>query len=156
MNPLGRSAPARCARLPLLVSAASLALCASANAPASEAPTPAEIVMVGIVPKARGHLRCGVFDRGGWLRRPLQSAAVVPEGLRAVCRFASLTPGSYALGAFLDENDNGNLDRDLLGYPQEPYGVSNGARVQFLLPPSFDAAKVEYRGGELMLELRIE
>ncbi|MEY2932134.1 MAG: hypothetical protein RL033_2883 [Pseudomonadota bacterium] len=124
-------------------------------APPSEA-APTEIVLVGKVPMDRGHLRCGLYDREGWLARPLQSAAVAPRDRRGECRFQPASAGIYALGAFLDVNDNGTLDRNLLGYPKEPYGVSNGARIRFFLPPSFDAAKVTYTGGELKLELLVE
>jgi uncharacterized protein (DUF2141 family) len=132
-----------------------LAVCTEAPPAAAAADSP-EIVMVGRVPRERGHLRCGVYDRDGWLKRPLRSAEAVPTGFRGVCRFPSLTPGTYALGAYLDENDNGDLDRDFVGYPSEPYAVSNGARVRMLSPPSFDAAKVDYRGGELTVQLQLE
>jgi uncharacterized protein (DUF2141 family) len=112
--------------------------------------------MVGHVPRDRGRLKCGLFDREGWLTRPLQSAQAVPAGLRGVCQFQPLAPGSYAWGAYLDENDNGRLDFDLTGRPREPYGVSNGVRAHLLLPPSFDAAKIDYQGGELTVQLQLE
>jgi uncharacterized protein (DUF2141 family) len=67
-----------------------------------------------------------------------------------------LTRGIYALGAYLDENDNGELDRDFVGYPSEPYAVSNGARIRMLSPPSFDAAKVDCCGGKLTVQLQLE
>ncbi|MEY4551143.1 MAG: hypothetical protein RL685_7338 [Pseudomonadota bacterium] len=138
-----------------------LMVCSGASAAAPEAPSPAEavpteIVLVGKVPVDKGHLRCGLYDREGWLTRPLQRAMAVPRDRRGECRFQPSSAGTYALGAFLDINENGTLDRNLLGYPKEPYGVSNGARIRFFLPPSFDAAKVEYTGAELKLELLIE
>jgi uncharacterized protein (DUF2141 family) len=133
-----------------------LGLCTGAPPAAAAAAAAPEIVMVGRVPRDRGHLRCGVYDRDGWLKRPLRSAEAVPAGFRGVCHFPSLTPGTYALGAYLDENDNGDLDRDFIGYPSEPYAVSNGARIQMLSPPNFDAAKVDYRGGELTVQLQLE
>ena len=126
------------------------------EAPATASPSSAQIVMVGHVPRDRGSLKCGLFDREGWLKRPLQSAQAVPAGLRGVCQFQPLAPGSYAWGAYLDENDNGRLDFDLTGYPREPYGVSNGVRAHLLLPPSFDAAKIDYPGGELTVQLQLE
>ena len=52
-----------------------------------------------------------------------------------------LAPGRYALTAFHDENDNGDLDTNLLGIPREGYGFGNDAKATFG-PPSFEAAAV--------------
>lgn len=49
--------------------------------------------------------------------------------------------GSYAIRLFHDANDNGELDTNLLGLPQEGYGFSNNAG-QFG-PASFGDAEVE-------------
>ena len=125
------------------------------EAPAVASPTPAQIMMVGRVPSERGHMKCGLFDREGWLRRPLQIAQALPAGFRGVCQFQPLAPGSYAWGAYLDENENNRLDFNLMGYPREPYGVSNGVRGFLLQPPSFDAAKIDYGGGELVVQLEL-
>lgn len=131
---------------------------ASHAAPDTRPPatSPAGITIVGRVPVDKGRLRCGLYDRDGWLRRPLQSTSAAPRARQGICHFQPSAAGTYALGAFLDTNDNGSLDRNWLGFPTEPYGVSNGARARFLAPPSFDAAKVAYAGGQLKLELRLE
>lgn len=52
-----------------------------------------------------------------------------------------LAPGRYALTAFHDENDNGDLDTGLFGIPKEGYGFGNDAKATFG-PPSFEAAAV--------------
>ena len=52
-----------------------------------------------------------------------------------------LSPGRYAVTAFHDENDNGDLDTNLVGMPTEGYGFSNDARATFG-PPKFEAAAV--------------
>ncbi len=43
----------------------------------------------------------------------------------------SLPIGEYAISAFYDTNHNGELDKNLLGIPTEPYGFSNNARGSF-------------------------
>ena len=53
-----------------------------------------------------------------------------------------LIPGNYAIAAFVDRNQNGNLDRNFVGVPTELYGFSSEARRLFG-PPSFDEAKFE-------------
>ena len=52
-----------------------------------------------------------------------------------------LSPGRYAVAAFHDANDNGELDTNLLGIPSEGYGFGNDASAAFG-PPSYDSAAV--------------
>lgn len=40
--------------------------------------------------------------------------------------FDNVPPGPWAAVAFQDENENGEFDK-MLGIPQEPYAISNGA-----------------------------
>ena len=59
--------------------------------------------------------------------------------LRVVLR--DLPPGRYAVSAFHDENDNGELDTNLVGIPSEGYGFANDPGAAFG-PPDFEAAAV--------------
>ena len=77
------------------------------------------------------------------------SGDALVEGLRApayagTMRFVvqDIDPGRYALSAFHDENDNGELDTNLLGIPSEGYGFGNDASAAFG-PPSFEAAALD-------------
>lgn len=36
--------------------------------------------------------------------------------------------GEYAVAVFLDENSNGKLDKNAIGFPTEPFGFSNNFR----------------------------
>jgi len=54
--------------------------------------------------------------------------------------FDDLAPGTYALGAYHDENANGKLDTNLIGYPIERYALSNGIRAVVSRPRFVDAA----------------
>jgi uncharacterized protein (DUF2141 family) len=53
-----------------------------------------------------------------------------------------LPPGRYAIIVFHDENDDGRLNKSMLGIPNEGYGFSNNA-TGFLSAPSFESAAVE-------------
>ena len=82
-------------------------------------------------------------------RDTFPSGEALVEGLRApakagTMRFvvADIAPGRYALSAFHDENDNGELDANLLGIPSEGYGFGNDASAAFG-PPRFEAAAVD-------------
>ena len=58
-----------------------------------------------------------------------------------VVRFRDLAPGDYAVAAFHDADDDGELNANVLGIPTEGYGFSNGARG-LMGPPSFESAAV--------------
>ena len=65
-----------------------------------------------------------------------------------------LSPGEYAVMAFHDRNANGELDKNKLGIPQEPYGFSQGARGKFG-PPKFKRARFQLDGDAVIeLDLR--
>ena len=53
--------------------------------------------------------------------------------------FHDLPPGKYAIKVFLDENSDGELNRNFFGAPTEPYGISNNVRARFSLPAFSDA-----------------
>lgn len=53
--------------------------------------------------------------------------------------FDNLPPGTYAVGAFHDENANDHLDTNFLGLPVEGYALSNGIRA-VMSKPTFQQA----------------
>ena len=53
--------------------------------------------------------------------------------------FDNLPPGTYAVGAFHDENANDHLDTNFLGLPTEGYALSNGVRA-VMAKPTFQQA----------------
>ena len=57
-------------------------------------------------------------------------------------KFDNLESGTYAVAVFHDRNNNGKLDKNMLGIPVERYGFSNNARETFSAP-SFKSASVE-------------
>ena len=68
---------------------------------------------------------------------------------------SDVTPGTYALAAFHDVDDDGELDAGTFGIPKEPYGFSNNAKPRFG-PPKFKAASfvVAADGAEQTIRLR--
>lgn len=102
-----------------------------------------------------GVVRCGIFTEKGWLEQPVQSARVIIRGKVALCIFTALPKGVYGISGFHDENDNGKLDTNLVGYPTEEYCASRNARNTFSAP-SFSDAKFKFSGGTLELEARMK
>ena len=50
-----------------------------------------------------------------------------------------LPAGEYALSVFQDVNDDGKLERNFIGIPKEPAGLSNNVRPRFGPPKYKDA-----------------
>ncbi len=62
----------------------------------------------------------------------------------ATLRFKNLDPGTYALVVVHDENGNGEMDKNMLGFPKEGVGASNVKKGR----PKWSRAKftIEQRG----------
>lgn len=102
-----------------------------------------------------GVVRCGLFERSGWLKKVVASATARATGATVLCVFNKIHPGTYGLSAFHDQNSNGKLDTNFLGMPVEDYCASNNARG-VLGPPSFEDAKFTFRGGTKRLEAHLK
>lgn len=70
--------------------------------------------------------------------------------------FKELPYGDYALTVYHDENANNILDRNPLGMPTEPFGLSNNARPSFLGPPDFESAQFQFRAASKRLIITVE
>jgi uncharacterized protein (DUF2141 family) len=101
----------------------------------------------------RGKVLCGVYDRSGWLKHPVKGSVSGIHGNMAVCRFSDLRPGTYAVGAFQDENLNGRLDRSWTGGAAEPWCVSRESRGT-IGAPSFDSASFRLGEGTVTFRCR--
>ena len=71
--------------------------------------------------------------------------------------FHHIKPGTYAVGAFHDENANDHLDTNALGFPVEGYALSNGIHPMFSPPDFYDCAfKIGDGGEDKPVELHIK
>ena len=106
----------------------------------------------------QGQVLCALFSSAGDFpkradKAVAQSTSVITDR-HAVCEFPGVTPGTYAVSVFHDENSNGKLDSNLMGIPREGVGASNDAKGH-LGPPKFDAAAFHFPGGRLELKITI-
>jgi uncharacterized protein (DUF2141 family) len=76
----------------------------------------------------------------------------VPAGTRAL-RFASLSPGGYAVAVIHDENSNAKLDT-FAGIPKEGFGFSRNPPIRFGAP-RFAAARFTMGGGAETQQIRM-
>lgn len=97
-----------------------------------------------------GVVRCGLFKEGGWLKDAFRPSIVNISKTTALCVFKEVPAGTYGISAFHDEDNDGKLDTNLVGYPTEEYCASRNARNMFSAP-SWKDAKFSYRGGTVRL-----
>ena len=99
-------------------------------------------VVVHNIKHAKGQITVRVFNTAASFPkgRPFRGESVKAQPGSVILRFKKLPPGTYAVAAFHDEDNNGTLTRSFFGPPIEPLGSSNNAKGHFG-PPSFaDAA----------------
>lgn len=97
-----------------------------------------------------GVVRCGLFKEGGWLKEAFRPSIVKITGKTARCIFKEVPAGVYGISAFHDEDNDGKLNTNLVGYPMEEYCASNNARNMFSAP-SWSDAKFSFKGGTVRL-----
>jgi uncharacterized protein (DUF2141 family) len=103
---------------------------------------PTFVVLVRGLRNDHGELVGGLYTSARvWLganRAAADCHADIQSG-EARCVFEGVPSGRVAFAAMHDEDGDGQLDRDMLGLPQEGYAFSNDVREPFG-PPSFEAA----------------
>lgn len=79
-------------------------------------------------------------------KQAIKRAKLPIENQKAVWKVAGLKEGEYAFSFIHDENDNGKMDFNFLGIPNEGYGFSNNAKGMFG-PPKYKEAKFQLSSG---------
>ncbi len=113
-------------------------------------------VVVTNVRNAHGHVVVGVCSVERFLTGDCEfNASAKAQPGETVVIVPNVAPGIWAVQAFLDENDNEEVDRDLIGIPTEGIGFSNNAPFRFG-PPKFQNAAFQLAlgGGRITLRLR--
>lgn len=110
------------------------------------------------IEKKKGTLYVGWYDNKKAFMKPKQTVFVKmiavdnQDEVKAV--FDKIPAGKYAISVFLDENDNEDLDRNLVGIPQEKYGFSNGTPA--MRPATFSEAQIEVNGEKQTIPIKLK
>jgi uncharacterized protein (DUF2141 family) len=102
------------------------------------------IVTVTNVKESRGTITLDLHDDDPekWLKKGFQVARIrVPatKGDTKMC-VPILKPGVYAIALYHDRDGNRQFNKNFLGIPTEPFGISNNPSIGFNAPPLDDAA----------------
>ena len=108
------------------------------------------VISIEGLPKAQGTLMVQVFGSEAGFKGEEKSVASFMQSVHqsddgSLHYSLSLPPGTYAARVMHDLNDNGELDANFVGIPNEPWGFSNNAMGSFG-PPKWQEAQFELQG----------
>ncbi|MBD8654934.1 DUF2141 domain-containing protein [Oxalobacteraceae sp. CFBP 13730] len=124
------------------------AFCAAGSASAASI----EVRVQGVT--AKGKVLVAVCDKTTFLKDCAYSGSAPAKAGETVVTVDGVPAGSWAVLSYQDENDNGKLDRNVLGIPKEPYAFSRDARGRFG-PPSFEEAAFELRDEKAVTTIKL-
>ena len=108
------------------------------------------------VRNGQGKVMVGVCSSETFLgEQCLYNGAAPSQPGQTVVTVSGVPPGTWAVQAYLDENDNETADQNFIGIPTEGIGFSNDAPFRFGPPKWGDAAfQLDEAGGRITLRLR--
>ncbi|MCS7468918.1 DUF2141 domain-containing protein [Stieleria sp. ICT_E10.1] len=105
-----------------------------------------------------GPIRIAVYDSAENFGNP--DRAIIKDSLVPIDGFVvweiqlSILPEQFAIAAYHDLDDNGELNRALFNAPVEPYGFSNNAR-SLVGPPTYEQTIMERPSESTAIEIRV-
>ena len=94
-----------------------------------------------------GNIIVGLYDKDNHFPKNASDGKIVKASKSGVTVvFENIKPGSYAISALHDENENKDLDQNKIGIPKEGFGFSNNV-MGAIGPPSFKKALIEVPSG---------
>ena len=100
------------------------------------------VIHVGNVKSTSGQVMVALYDNAdAFLKYPVRAEKAKADRTGTTLVFHDVAPGDYGFAVFHDTNDNGSMDRNLLGIPTEPIAFSNNAQGR-MGPPDFAAVKL--------------
>jgi uncharacterized protein (DUF2141 family) len=108
----------------------------------------ATIKVEGLTP-AGGFLYLAAYDSAAnYFKKPVWQTRIKVTEATASVQLCGLSSDEVALTGYQDLNDNGKLDSNPLGIPNEPYG-SSGTPPAFSAP-TWESTKVKFAAGSLI------
>lgn len=105
------------------------------------------VVNIENITSTKSPIICALFDskNGFQMKRKFAKVTVDAEllGDKATCTFKDAPQKLIAISVVEDLNNNGNVDTSFIGFPKEPWAVSNNIKAHQFGPPSFEEAAID-------------
>lgn len=99
------------------------------------------LVNVDNIKSTKGTVKVAVFNsKKEFLNKPFLSKEKISTVGEMEFEFNEVPNGEYTISIYQDVNENGELDKNFMGIPNEPYGISREGKQMFG-PPSYNDAK---------------
>lgn len=110
-------------------------------------------VTIDNVANNEGKVLAGLHTVDTFMKGPgVQNVESAIENGKVVFTFTNVAPGTYAIMAMHDANDNKRMDYEPNGMPKESYGMSGNDMT--MGPPSFNSAQFEVGDKDLAFTIR--
>jgi len=109
------------------------------------------LTVQGIQTAAGGEVSAGIFKEEYFpqVGKQLVGTEKIVTGNQMQIVFENVPAGFYGIVAFQDIDKNKDLNSNFVGYPTEPIGFSNDAKIKFG-PPDFEDAKVRVESNKTL------
>ncbi len=142
----------------LLLVAVSMLLALPGVALAEDTPTATLTVKVTGLRSEKGKVKVALHatkDTFPTKRDKVYAGLTIPvNGHQATAIFPELPPGDYAVAAFHDEDNDGRLDRSVIGIPSEGTAASRDPKPR-MGPPRWKDCMITVPAGETSIKIRI-
>ncbi len=120
----------------------------------------AELILevTGLDLSKKGNLRIGVFKKNGFPEADkVHLGKIIPvSSSNMKVTISKLEVGTYGIAVLQDQDKNGKMTTNLVGYPIEPYGFSNNKFGKFG-PPDFSDVSFTLKSGQsLFLKINLK
>ncbi|ACK72397.1 conserved hypothetical protein [Gloeothece citriformis PCC 7424] len=109
--------------------------------------------------KAQGQICLNLFSSSQGFpskgEQAVKSQCINVTGTSETITFENLLPGSYAVAVIHDLNDDGKLNRNLLGIPTEGFGFSNNPVIR-TGPPKFRESVIIVTGQKTNIRIQLQ
>lgn len=86
--------------------------------------------------------------------KPWKSIVIKANSKQRSVTFENIPYGTYSSGLYQDKNLNKKLDKNFIGIPKEPYGLSNNVRPKLSAPP-FDRVKFKFNSKKKTVHIKL-
>lgn len=95
-------------------------------------------VKVTNIKHAKGTMRVAFYKKGSGFPKEgtitFAKETKVSKAGELTMKFTDIPYGEYAIAVFQDKNQNQKIDKNLIGYPTEPFGFSKNFKPKFSEP----------------------
>jgi uncharacterized protein (DUF2141 family) len=120
---------------------------------AQETKTYTLTVNIDNISNNKGKVQLSLHKENTFMKGPgIQNIACIIKEGKITATFKNVTPGSFAILALHDENNNNQMDYETNGMPKESYGMS-GNEMSYG-PPNFEDAKFTLTDHNLEFNIR--